>query len=136
MADVVNTTSSLFMGLTLGCANCHDHKYDPLPHKDYFRIEAFFSPVRYEVQDLPFHQYEMPLQQPERWKKRKKAWEEHLARVKKEASEYRKKIKDREIGYQFLTSPQDLKDWSDPGQKKLLIPSAVSYTHLTLPTKA
>ncbi|MCH2693585.1 MAG: PSD1 and planctomycete cytochrome C domain-containing protein [Acidobacteriia bacterium] len=123
MADVVNTTSSLFMGLTLGCANCHDHKYDPLPHKDYFRIEAFFSPVRYEVQDLPFHQYEMPLQQPERWKTRKEAWKKHLARVKKEASEYRKKIKDREISYQFLTSPQDLKDWSDPGQKKLLIPS-------------
>ena len=47
MTDVVNTTSSVFMGLTLGCAQCHDHKYDPLPQADYFRIEAFFSPDKF-----------------------------------------------------------------------------------------
>jgi hypothetical protein len=34
------------MGLTLGCARCHDHKFDPLPQSDYFRLQAFFAPMR------------------------------------------------------------------------------------------
>jgi cytochrome c553 len=41
--DMVATTSSVFMGLTVGCARCHDHKYDPLPTKDYYRMVAIFS---------------------------------------------------------------------------------------------
>ncbi len=41
--DMVATTSSVFMGLTVGCARCHDHKYDPLPTKDYYRMVAVFS---------------------------------------------------------------------------------------------
>jgi len=40
--DIVATTSSVFMGLTVGCARCHDHKYDPLPQKDYYRLQAIF----------------------------------------------------------------------------------------------
>jgi uncharacterized membrane protein len=41
--DRVNTVSSVWMGMTLACAQCHDHKYDPLPQKDYFRFYAFFN---------------------------------------------------------------------------------------------
>ena len=41
--DMVSTTSSVFMGLTVGCARCHDHKYDPIPTKDYYRMVAVFS---------------------------------------------------------------------------------------------
>ena len=41
--DMVATTSSVFMGLTVGCARCHDHKYDPIPTKDYYRMVAIFS---------------------------------------------------------------------------------------------
>jgi cytochrome c553 len=41
--DMVSTTSSVFMGLTVGCARCHDHKYDPIPTKDYYRMVAIFS---------------------------------------------------------------------------------------------
>ncbi len=122
ITDVVNTTGSVFMGLTLGCAHCHDHKYDPLPQKDYFRIEAFFSPVNFNRQDLPFHQYEMPLQQPERWEARKKAWKEHLERIKKNAEAFNKELSQREIEHQLLVAPQDLKDWAHAGQKKIPFP--------------
>ena len=46
MADLANTTCSAFLGLTISCANCHDHKYDPLLQADHFRIRAFFSAVK------------------------------------------------------------------------------------------
>ncbi len=41
--DAVDTTGSAFLGLTLGCARCHDHKYDPISQKDYFRLQAIFA---------------------------------------------------------------------------------------------
>ncbi len=40
--DIVSTTSQVFLGLTLNCARCHEHKIDPIPHQDYYRFLAFF----------------------------------------------------------------------------------------------
>lgn len=52
MADLVETTGSAFLGLTLACCRCHDHKYDPLSQADHFRMRAFFEGVRF-ADDLP-----------------------------------------------------------------------------------
>lgn len=52
MADLTETTASAFLGLTLSCNRCHDHKYDPLPQADHYRMRAFFEPVKY-ADDLP-----------------------------------------------------------------------------------
>lgn len=41
--DVVSTTASAMLGLTVGCARCHDHKYDPVPTRDYYAMAAAFS---------------------------------------------------------------------------------------------
>jgi mono/diheme cytochrome c family protein len=41
--DIVSTTSSVFLGLTIGCARCHDHKYDPIRQQDYYRLLAIFN---------------------------------------------------------------------------------------------
>jgi hypothetical protein len=46
LTDFTDTTSSVFLGLTVGCARCHDHKYDPIPQKDYYRLQAVFAPFQ------------------------------------------------------------------------------------------
>ncbi|MCI0379748.1 MAG: PSD1 and planctomycete cytochrome C domain-containing protein [Gemmataceae bacterium] len=44
--DIVTTTGQTFLGLTVNCCRCHDHKIDPLPQKDYYRFLAFFHGIR------------------------------------------------------------------------------------------
>ncbi len=52
MDDVLRTTSDSFLGLTVGCARCHDHKIDPIPQTDYYRMLSFFRGVqRYGVRN-------------------------------------------------------------------------------------
>jgi len=46
LTDFVDTTSGVFLGLTMGCARCHDHKFDPLPQRDYYRLQAVFAPFQ------------------------------------------------------------------------------------------
>ena len=45
LTDYVDTTGSVFLGLTVGCARCHDHKFDPIPQRDYYRMQAIFVPA-------------------------------------------------------------------------------------------
>ncbi len=44
--DILSTTGTAMMGLTLGCARCHDHKFDPISHGDYYKLLSFFRNVR------------------------------------------------------------------------------------------
>lgn len=44
--DMVGTTSQVFLGLTLGCARCHNHKFEPLSTLDYYRMVAIFNPLQ------------------------------------------------------------------------------------------
>src|SRR5262247_625444 len=45
VVEQVDTTSTVFMGLTLGCAGCHKHKYDPFTQKEYYQLTAYFNSI-------------------------------------------------------------------------------------------
>ncbi len=62
--EVTTTTASVFLGLTLGCARCHDHKYDPIPTRDFYRFQAFFSAVQTEDRQGAVARPEVPYDDP------------------------------------------------------------------------
>ena len=53
MQDVVDHTSQAFLGVTLGCARCHDHMYDPILQKDYYQVRAVFEPHQVRIDRVP-----------------------------------------------------------------------------------
>ncbi len=53
MEDYVSTIGETFLGLTVHCARCHDHKFDPIPARDYYRLSAVLAGVRHGERDVP-----------------------------------------------------------------------------------
>lgn len=54
VADTLQVVSTVALGITVGCAQCHDHRYDPITIEDYYRLRAVFDPA------LPIHQWKKP----------------------------------------------------------------------------
>lgn len=53
LADIINTTSTAFLGLTVGCARCHNHKFDAISQTDYYAMQAVFAGVNHAERSLP-----------------------------------------------------------------------------------
>ena len=53
MKDQIEHTGKAFLGLTLNCCHCHDHKYDPITNEEYFRFRAFFEPIEIRQDRVP-----------------------------------------------------------------------------------
>jgi hypothetical protein len=48
LTEMTNAVGSAFLGVTLGCARCHDHKFDPIRHTDYYRIQGYFAQTQFK----------------------------------------------------------------------------------------
>jgi hypothetical protein len=77
--DITDTTGEVFLGLGIGCARCHDHKFDPISQKDYYRLQAFFAPLLFRD--------DLTLARSQEWadyQTRRAAWERTAAGVLRE----------------------------------------------------
>ena len=56
--DITNSVGETFLAHSLRCCKCHDHKFDPLPTRDYYRMQAVFATVQFADRDVPFQSHE------------------------------------------------------------------------------
>jgi len=75
--DITDTVSSTFMAMTYGCARCHTHKFDPILHTDYYRLQAFFANTAADDQIAMRSAAEIKTYQA-----RKAVWEEKTAPIR------------------------------------------------------
>ena len=78
--DMTNTTGAAFMGLTYGCARCHNHKFDPILQKDYYRLQAFFANTSFGDGPLPLKD---PAQRA-KYDEQRAVWEEKTKDIRAE----------------------------------------------------
>ena len=77
LIDVTDVTADAFLGLSMGCARCHDHKFDPILRTDYYRLQSFFAPML-PRNDLPL----ATAAEQEAHASAMKAWEEKTADIR------------------------------------------------------
>lgn len=87
--DITDTTGQAFLGITLGCAKCHDHKFDPIAQTDYYRIQAFFAGWK-EI-DSPL----LPPGQQEVFSRKLREWDDRTAEVRRQIEEIEKPFRDK-----------------------------------------
>lgn len=102
--DITDVTSDVFLGMGLGCARCHDHKYDPLLQKDYYRLQAFFAAL--QPRD------DMPLGTPEQLAEhaaRLADWEAKTSEIRRETAELEAAIRAKIADAAIDKFPKDVR---------------------------
>ncbi|MGY8643524.1 MAG: DUF1549 and DUF1553 domain-containing protein [Verrucomicrobiales bacterium] len=84
--EVIRTVSQSLLGLTIGCARCHDHKFDPITERDYYAMQAIFSGLTYGDRRLRGMENDL-------WADRIPEIEDHLNALKEELENQRLKLK-------------------------------------------
>jgi hypothetical protein len=94
--DLTDVTGEVFLGLSYGCARCHDHKFDPILRKDYYRLQAFFAPLM-PRDDIPLATADVRAKYEQQLAK----WEQDTSAIRSQLEElaapFRKRTADRAI---------------------------------------
>jgi hypothetical protein len=75
--DITDTTGAVFMGLTYGCARCHNHKFDPILQADYYKLQSFFANTA-AADHIPM----LTAEQLAEFQRRKAEWEQASSGVR------------------------------------------------------
>ncbi|MGI8980905.1 MAG: PSD1 and planctomycete cytochrome C domain-containing protein [Pirellulaceae bacterium] len=83
--DITDVTADVFLGMGMSCARCHDHKFDPILQKDYYRLQAFFAPI--------IQRDDIPAATPHAcsdYREKLKVWEDKTADLRRQIDEIEK----------------------------------------------
>lgn len=104
MDDMLSTTSSAFLGLTVGCARCHDHKFDPIPSADYYKLLSTFTTTTRSVLELDV--------EPEKNALRKERWAREHAPLQLALAEYEIELRPRFEQWVKSGGGRELPSWA------------------------
>ena len=101
--DITDVVGSTFLGMTYGCARCHDHKFDAILQKDYYRLQAFFANTRIEDQAFLLNGKERS-----EWEAKQAVWEEKTKAIRDEMSALLKPILQTVYDDNFSKFPEEI----------------------------
>ncbi|HSP66843.1 MAG TPA: DUF1549 and DUF1553 domain-containing protein [Bryobacteraceae bacterium] len=113
--DMTTATGEAFMGLTFGCARCHNHKFDPILQKDYYRLQAFFA-------NTSFGDGPLPLKDPaarQKYEAQKAEWEAKTKDIRAEMNKILEPLRAAKIKSGSNTFEEEVKAaiMIDPAQR-------------------
>jgi DNA-binding GntR family transcriptional regulator len=103
LTDITDTVGELFLGLSMGCARCHNHKFDPILQKDYYRLRAFFTPVQWR-DDLKL----ATKTEQQTFDHQQKQWEDATAEIRAKMNELTKSAIEERVERWRASFPDDL----------------------------
>jgi Protein of unknown function (DUF1553)/Protein of unknown function (DUF1549)/Planctomycete cytochrome C len=117
VADRVATTGAAFLGLTIGCARCHDHKYDPITQREFYQLFAFYNntdEISTEAERYDFNRPFLELATPEELARRE-AYQSQVSQLSRELADYVKKLSARP------PAPDDPPKYKDHGLQERVV---------------
>ncbi len=103
--DVTEVTGEVFLGMGMSCARCHDHKFDPIPRRDYYRLQAFFAPLLAR-DDLPL----LSSTQLAHRASIRERWEAQTADIRQQITQLEQPIRQAAIDRAIRMLPQEIKE--------------------------
>jgi hypothetical protein len=103
--EMTDVAGDVFLGMGMACARCHDHKFDPLLQRDYFKLRAFFEPIIWK-DDVP--QPFATVEEEEAYNLQKKKWEKATADIRGEIDTLLKPYYDRKWASTVEKFPLDI----------------------------
>lgn len=131
IGDAIDVLGSGVMGITMECARCHSHKYDPIPHRDYYRFKAIFQGALDEHDWLTFKNRKLQIATPEQRQRVAEVNPPLQARVKKLEAQRRRAIAD----YQRELLRQHYPDQSEADREETLRALKIADNNRTLPQR-
>ncbi len=96
--EITASTASVFLGLTVGCAQCHNHKYDPIPQRDFYRFQSFFAAMATEERPAPF----LDDEDPAGMKRQSRSFEDQVEQARQQVDRRKEALKARFIESKHL----------------------------------
>jgi Protein of unknown function (DUF1553)/Protein of unknown function (DUF1549)/Concanavalin A-like lectin/glucanases superfamily/Planctomycete cytochrome C len=113
VADRVETTSTVWLGLTLGCCRCHDHKFDPFSQREFYQLFAYFNNVPEKGRAVKFGNSPPFIKAPTRDQEQTlAALDRRVAEAEHRVHELRTALAEAQARWEKTARPNDLPDWT------------------------
>ena len=113
VVDRVDTTATVWLGLTIGCARCHDHKYDPIAQTDYYKLFAYFNNLPESGRAIKEGNSPPLIKAPRTEEQEQLAWlDQQIVATEKRVAQFQKSLQESQLQWEanFIEGPSI--DWS------------------------